>query len=169
MREFLHSQQQSATCAVAAVRTVLHRQFGVRVCEPALTALGTMFGSPIVRMGSDVHNMRRMVRLASQAYNGMRPWTLRVRRNGTLKALSYWVRRGRWPIVQVFVPEMMEHHAIVVIKVEADRVQYFDPDPSMSKRLRWMSKDKFLDWWLSPIDACRWWAVINGGELVQYD
>jgi len=169
MRDFLHSQQQSATCAVASVRTVLHRQFGVRVPEAALMALGTLYGSPIARLGADTHNMRRMVRLASQAYNGAKPWTLRVRRRGTLRSLAYWTRRHRWPIAQVFVTEMSEYHAVVVVQVERDRVQYFDPDPSVGKKLRWMSKERFLEWWAGPAADERWWAVINGGDLVRHD
>lgn len=169
MRPYLHSQQRNATCAVAAVRTVLHRQFGVRIAEAALVALGTVPEAPIVAEGSDTLAMRRMVRGASRAFNPGPPWTLRVRREGTLRQLRYWTKQGRWPIVQVFVPESLEHHAVVVLQVEADRVQYFDPDPSMGKKPRWMSKDRFLDWWLSPISNDRWWTVINGGDLVQYE
>lgn len=169
MDAFLHSQQRNATCAVAAVRTVLHRQFGVRIAEAALVALGTEAHDPIVKTGSDTSDIRRMVRHASRAYNLGPPWTLRARKHGSWRQLQYWTRQGRWPICQVFVPEALEHHAIVVIAVESDRIQYFDPDPSVGKKPRWMSKARFLEWWVSPLTGDTWWAVVNGGDLVQYE
>lgn len=167
MLTYLHRQQRTSTCAVASIRTVLHWQFGVRVSESALVALGTDIRRPIVSHGSDVHDMRRMVREASTRFNEKAPWTLRVRTQGTLRQLAYWVKRGRWPIVQVFQDDSNEHHAIVVVAVERDRVQVFDPDPSHTKQLRWMDKDAFLAWWLSPVSNERWWSVVNGGELVE--
>jgi hypothetical protein len=108
-----------------------------------------------------------MVRNASNAVNVGPPWTLRVRKHGTIRQLQYWTRHGRWPIVGVFVPEMLEHHAVVVIDVIGDRVRYFDPDPTVGRQLRTMSKDRFFQWWLSPVTAERWWAVINGGQLID--
>jgi hypothetical protein len=169
METFLHNQQRNATCAVAAIRTVLHRQFGVRVAEAALVALGTYPEDPILKNGSGTAEMRRMVRNASRAFNAGPPWTMRVRKHGTLRQLAYWTKHGRWPIVQVFVPEEMEHHAIVVVAVEEHRVRYFDPDPLAGRKLRAMSKERFFDWWLSPITNERWWAVVNGGDLLRYE
>jgi hypothetical protein len=167
MLNYLHSQQRSSTCAVAAIRTVLHWQFGVRVSESALVALGTNIQSPIIAHGSDTHDMRRMVREASNRFNTSDPWTLRVRKHGTVRQLAYWVRNGRWPIVQVYVKESAEHHAIVILDVDRERVCYFDPDPSSGKTEKWMPKDRFLEWWVSPVNGERWWSVINGGALVE--
>lgn len=164
MKAYLHVQKRVNTCAVAAVRTVLHWQFDLRVAEEALVALGTRPPFPIVTTGSDTHDMRRMVQNASQAFNPGAPWTLRVRKQGTVAQLAYWVRRGRWPIVQVFVQEMLAYHAVVVVAVDRTRVQVFDP--GVPKRLRWIEKSAFLEWWLAPDTQQRWWSVINGGALV---
>jgi len=169
MLSFLHSQQRNCTCAVAAIRTVLHRQFGVRIAEAALVALGTEAADPILSGGTDTSAMRRIVRLASRGFNTGKRWTLRVRTQGTLRQLRYWTRRGRWPLVQVFLFDESQHHAVVVLQVEQDRVQYFDPDPGQGRKPRWMSKEDFLAWWCSPITNQRWWAVINGGDLVVYE
>lgn len=132
-------------------------------------ALGTVLNDPIIKSGSSTADMRRIVRNASRAFNHGPAWTLRVRKHGTLRQLKYWVKQGRWPIVQVFVPESMEFHAVVVLEVEPDRVRVFDPDPSFPKQLSWISADRFLEWWASPTDGKRWWSVINGGDLVQYE
>lgn len=169
MGSYLHSQQRNTTCAVAAIRSVLHRQFGVRVAEAALVALGTTPHEPIVRHGAATNDMRRIVRGASRAFNHGPPWTLRVRRQGTLRQLKYWVDQGRWPIVQVFVEETIEYHAVIVLEVEPDRVKLFDPDPTVGKKPRWMSKEQFLAWWKCPVSGERWWSVINGGDLVRYE
>ena len=166
MQTFLHSQQRNATCAVAAIRTVLHWQFNVRVSESALVALGTHQPSTILAEGSDVHDMRRVVREASIRYNRGAPWTLRVRTRGTAAQLRYWTHRGRWPIVQVYLAEQSQHHAVVVVGVENDQVCYFDPDPTTGRSVQRLGEDAFLAWWLSPVDGSRWWSVINGGDLV---
>jgi hypothetical protein len=166
MLPYLHYQQRSTTCAVAGIRTVLHWQFGIRVSESALVLLGTRPDAPIIKNGSDVHDMRRMVREASARFTHDASWTLRVRTQGTLGQLRHWVRRGRWPLVQVFVPENLEHHIIVVTDVVGDRVQYFDPDPSGGRGVQWMDEAPFLDWWCSPVSNERWWAVVNGGVLI---
>jgi len=166
MRHFLHRQQRNSTCAVAAIRTVLHWQFGVRVSESALVALGTDIRNPIVTHGSDVHDMRRMVRESSVRYNATKPWTLRVRRNGTLGQLRYWTRRGRWPIVQVFQHDSQEHHAVVVVHASTDQVCVFDPAGHRGT-LRWIGREDFMTWWVSPVTGECWWAVVNGGELLE--
>lgn len=168
MQTFLHAQQRRTTCAVASIRTVLHRQFGLRIAEAALIALGTTPDAPIIREGSDTRAMRRMVRNASKAYNAGPPWTLRVRTKGTLRQLQYWLKRGRWPIVEVFVDDVNESHAIVVVGVSATRVRFFDPDPSAGKKLRSMNREDFLDWWSSPPNNPRWWSVVNGGDLLSH-
>lgn len=166
MDTFLHSQQRNATCAVAALRTVLHWQFNVRVAEAALAALGTVVESPIVVHGSTTADIRRMVRNANRAFNAGPPWTLRVRRQGTTKQLAHWVRRGRWPLVQVYVHEAAEYHLVVVVEVTPEGVHYFDPDPVEGKGIHVLPKDQFLAWWECPLYGERWWAVVNGGQLV---
>lgn len=168
LSRFLHPQQRQNTCAVAAVRTVLHYQFNVRITEPALIALGTRPSSHIVKEGSDTQHIRRMVRGASAAFNAEKPWTLRVRRHGTLKQLAYWTRHGRWPIVQVYIDEIQDlfSHAIVVLSVTKDRVWYFDPGDTIPRS---MSHEKFFAWWQWPSTGERWWSVINGGVLVPAD
>jgi ABC-type bacteriocin/lantibiotic exporter with double-glycine peptidase domain len=164
MQQFLHTQQRAATCAVAAIRTVLHRQFGVRVPEAALVALATSPDDPIVSTGSSTKQMRQMVRQASRAFNPNAPWTLRVHRRGTMRMLQSAVRRGRWPLVQVYLPDQQEHHIVVVLEVTPTHVKFFDPDPGHARTVRRKSHQQFLDWWTSPVDGI-WWAVINGGEL----
>lgn len=167
LQRFLHPQQRQNTCAVASVRTVLHYQFNVRIPEPSLIALGTRPTSHIVKEGSDTHHIRRMVRNASTSYNAGKPWTLRVRRTGTLRQLAYWTQRGRWPIVQVYVQEQREDfsHAVVVTSLTKDRVFYFDPGETV---IRSMTREKFFEWWQWPHTGERWWSVINGGDLVDH-
>lgn len=167
MDTYLHSQQRNATCAVASMRTILHRQFGLRIAEAALVALGRTASATILDEGTDTGQLRRMVRLANEAYNTGPPWTLRVRRHGTVRQLAYWVRRGRWPMVQVYVTDMDQHHAIVVLEVQADRVVYFDPDPTEGRLPKVMARDQFVQWWTSPVTGERWWAVVNGGTLTS--
>lgn len=157
----LHRQQRATTCAVAAVRTVLHYQFGVRVTESALIALATRPEAPILREGSGAQEIRRMVRGASQAFNPGPPWTLRVRRHGTLLQLENVLKRHRWPIVWVPRPDDMQDHVMVVLAVEPNRVLVFDPDPSDLNNPRWLSPDEFLH----TTQDVTWYAVINGGTL----
>jgi hypothetical protein len=153
---------------VAAVRTALHWQFNVRVSEEALVALGTTAHEPLVRTGSTTHHLRRMVREANRAYNQGPAWTLRVRRQGSVRDLATWLAAGRLPIVQVYVPGPDEHHAVVVLSVEADHVQFFDPAPHAGGVPHFLPTAEFLDWWWSPTSRTRWWAVVNGGVLVRY-
>ena len=152
---------------MAAIRTVLHRQFGVQVAEAALVTLGTRPEAPIVREGSSSGEMRRAVHGASKAYNQAKPWTIRTRRQGTFRQLQNVLRQGRWPIVQVFVPSVDSHHVVVVTAVAPDRVQYYDPD-STGRKLQWMARSRFADWWVSPVTGEYWFAVINGGSLKEY-
>jgi hypothetical protein len=92
VEHFLHPQQRTTTCAMAAIRTVLHRQFGVQLAEAALVALGNRPDQPIVKHGSSTVEMRRAIRGASQAYNTAAPWTLRVRQHGTFRMLQSAIR-----------------------------------------------------------------------------
>lgn len=166
MEQYLHPQQRTTTCAIAAIRTVLHRQFGVQIAEAALVALATRPDSPVIKHGSSTVEMRRAVRGASQAYNAQAQWTLRVRHNGTFRMLQWALKQGRWPIAQVFVAEAMQYHAIVVTAVTATKVQYYDPDQE-GRKLRWMSRKRFAKWWACPVDGNQWFAVINGGVLKE--
>lgn len=165
IRTYLHVQQRDATCAVASIRTVLHRQFGVRVAEAALVALGTSPEEPILREGTGTAQMRMIVKRASVAFNYGPPWTVWSRRRGTIRMLQTAVRRGRWPIVSIFLPEVLEHHALVVLEVTPERVVFFDPDPLYRRRTRTMPRAEFLEMWTDPLDGTRWMAVINGGLL----
>jgi ABC-type bacteriocin/lantibiotic exporter with double-glycine peptidase domain len=165
VKQFLHPQQRMTTCAMAAIRTVLHRQFGVQLAEAALVVLGNDPREPIVKHGSSTNEMRRAVRGASKALNLGPPWTLRVRTRGTFRMLSWAVKHGRWPIAQVFVASQNEYHAIVVTKVERERIQYYDP--AYSRKLRWMSRKRFHAWWTCPNTGQTWFSVINGGTLKE--
>lgn len=167
MLRFLHRQQRNKTCAVACVRTVLHRQFGVQVPEAALVALGRRPTDPILTEGSDTQAIRRMVRNASAAYNQGPPWTLRVRSSGTFGQLKAALRRGRWPICQVYVSSEQCHHTVVVLGVTSTLVLVFDPDPSTEPNPRWMSRAAFQAWWTSPETGDTWYALVNGGVLKE--
>lgn len=167
MEQFLHSQQRNTTCAMAALRTVLHRQFGVKISEAALVALGNDPKAPILKHGSSTGEMRRAVRGASKAFNTGVPWTLRTARYGTFRRLSWWLKHGRWPVVQVYLASENEHHAIVVTGLTATHVLYYDPN-GLSRKVRKMHRKKFFDWWFCPINNERWFAVVNGGDLKEY-
>lgn len=155
---FLHKQQRSSTCAAAAVRTVVHYQFGVRVAESALVALATRPHAPIVKQGSGTVEIRRMVQGASQAYNTGPPWTLRVRRQGTWRQLQWAVTRGRWPIVWIHMPEDVVDHVQVVVDVTPSAILIFDP---AFDGVTWVEKAAFHARWSN------WYAVVNGGVLVN--
>lgn len=164
-KRFLHRQQRGNTCAVAAVRTVLHRQFRVSVPEASLVALATTPRWPILERGSGTTEIRRMVRGASTAFNSGPPWTLTARRHGTLKQLQNAVRAGRWPLVIVYLPAEEAHHTLVILDVTADHVTYFDPDPTTVPGVVTLPREAFKDRWVDPLDGMTWWAVINGGIL----
>lgn len=165
---FLHRQQRAATCAVACVRTVLHRQFGLRVSEAALVALGTTPDQPIVKTGSYTSHIRNMVRGVSAAYNAGAPWKLFVRTKGTFRHLQRALKRGRWPICQVYVHEVEEFHAVVVMDLTDARVLVFDPDPVMEPNPRWYDRAEFLAWWTAPTTGETWYALISGGVLKEH-
>lgn len=167
LRPFLHVQQRDATCAVASIRTVLHRQFGLRVAEAALVALGTSPDSPIIREGTETVQMRTIVKRASAAFNHGPPWTVVSRRHGTLRMLQAAVRRGRWPIVIIYLADCHRHHALVVLDVTEERVVFFDPDPHYKRRPRSLTRTEFLDLWNDPLDGTTWMAVINGGTVTE--
>ncbi len=165
MRHVLHVQQRPTTCAVAAVRTVLHHQFGLRMSEAALVALGTRPTKPIVTHGSTTTDMRRMVQGASTAYHAGVPWKLRTSRRGTFTKLLNELAAGRWPIVQVYLAEQDEYHAVVVTELTATQVRVFDPDYSLDHNLRWMPREAFHAWWTCPQSGDTWYAVIVGDRF----
>lgn len=165
MRHVLHVQQRPTTCAVAAVRTVLHHQFGLRVSEAALVALGTLAAKPIVTHGSTTTDMRRMVRGASAAFHTGTPWRLRTSRRGTFTGLMKELAAGRWPIVQVYQADLDEYHAVVVTELTATQVRVFDPDYSRETNLRWMSREAFHAWWACPQSRDTWYAVVIGDRF----
>lgn len=165
MRRFLHPQERETTCAMAAVRTVLHKQFGLRISESALVALGNTPEVPILVHGSSTREIRKAVRGASKSFNTGKPWTLRTHTQGTMRSLVQALKRGRWPIVEVFDAGQMAYHAIVVLAIKDEVVQYFDPGERGKPVIKRLSKEKFLEMWYSPETGHRWWALINGGEL----
>lgn len=168
MHRALHHQQHEATCAVACVRTVLHRQFGLRIAERTLVTLGTNPSKPILRKGSYTFHMRRMVRLASEAHNAGPPWKLFVRSKGCFSDLLRELGQGRWPICQTYVPQMREHHAVVVMDLTPTHVLVFDPDPSSGAEPQWFTHEAFYDNWYSPRDRhSTWYCVITGGVLKE--
>lgn len=165
LRRFLHLQQRDATCAIASIRTVLHRQFNVRVAEAALVALGTSPQEPILREGTGLLQMRTVVKRASTAFNHGPAWTVWTRRHGTISMLQAAIRRGRWPIILTYLQDCHAYHAQVVLEVTADKVKVFDPDPEYKRRPRVFNRAEFMDQWRDPQDGCTWMAVINGGTL----
>lgn len=165
MRHVLHVQQRSTTCAVAAVRTVLHHQFGLRMGEGALVAIGSHPNKPIVEHGSTTTDMRRMVQGASRAHNPGPPWKLRTSRRGTFTKLMKELAAGRWPIVQVYQGEPDEYHAVVVTELTATHVRVFDPDYSRATNLRWMTREAFHAWWACPVSGETWYAVVVGDRF----
>lgn len=169
MRRFLHAQERGSTCAMAAVRTVLHKQFGLRISESALVALATRPHAPILQYGSGTAEIRRAVRGASKAFNTAAPWTLRTFKSGSIRRLATAVKAGRWPIVEVFDVDAMSPHVWVVVDVRDDRVYYFDPGAMGRVMIRSLPKEAFMDAWWSPTISVRWWALINGGELRNGD
>ena len=151
---------------MAAIRTVLHRQFGVQLSEAALVALGNDVSQPIVKHGSSALEMRRAVRGASRGYNKGPQWTLWTRTGGTFGMLRRALSEARWPIIQVYIVNQQEYHAIVVTGLTAERVQYYDPALE-GRKLRWMSRKRFRAWWTCPLYGDTWVAMINGGELKE--
>jgi ABC-type bacteriocin/lantibiotic exporter with double-glycine peptidase domain len=165
MSNVLHRQQRTSTCAVAAIRTVLHHQFGVRISESALAVLGSTPAEPVVRDGSSTAAMRRMLRGASAALNPGEPWRLRVRSKAAWRHVSLTLGRGRWPIAGVYVADQDEYHAVVLIDLDDKRVRVFDPDPRVGTNLRWVSRAEFEKQWREPKHGDTWLAVVTGGVL----
>jgi hypothetical protein len=120
-----YAQRHNNTCAVAAVRLVLARQFGVQVSEVVLEAFGTDAHEPIRKHGTDQAQMREIVRLASRAFNTGARWTIVFRRFGKLKDLVRHLNESRFPILRV--PKGDDLHAIVVISRTPEGFDVFDP------------------------------------------
>jgi hypothetical protein len=162
MRTRLHKQARKNTCMVAALRTVLDVQLGVKVAEVAIEAHATTALEPIQKYGSGTADLRAMVRGVSRTHNtAKKPWRVRVRRLGDLDALSRELAAGRIPIVQFFVPgSTSNYHAIVVLAITEDKVKIFDPWPKRPAHEEWLSYYEFLNEW--GLDGkTRWYAVVN--------
>ena len=160
-----YKQEKVNTCVVAAVRTVLALQFGVRIKEPALEALGQSAEFPIAKHGASTGDMRQMVKGASRAYNVGKPWTVRVVADGNLSELRSLTCRGKAVICRVncdpdgFVP----YHVVVVLKLSKYRIRLFDPaDPNATPKN--MTYEAFVPWWTGALDGKKWYATIGGGS-----
>lgn len=158
------TQKQANTCAVASLRTILFLQFGIAVKEELLEYGGTDARAPIREQGTGTAELRRMLATADRALNRRRPWTLTVRRFGTVECLVEWLARDRKPMLRMYEPGngSTNYHMVVLLAVSGDRVKLFDPDTGKAEPI-WLSTDDFLDWWTDP-DGVRWYAVIGGGE-----
>lgn len=132
-----------------------------------MVALGTTPEMPILKHGTSIPEMRKVIHGASAAFNTGPKWTLRARRKGTFGMLRWAVKHGRWPVVTVYLPDENDYHSIVVTGIDKDRVQYYDPGYP-ERRVRWMPRKKFLDWWTCPVTGNTWLGVINGGTLKEH-
>lgn len=167
MRTKLHKMERGQVCAVAALRTVLHLQYDVNIPEVVLEALGDEAMTPIREYGTDVQQLRRMLREANRAFNTGDRWRFKVHRYGGWDTLFEATSRGRKPLVRVREP-WLEHkqnpagvdlHFVVVYDVDAagDELKVFDPAYGKLHRMRW---DDFLEWW-TDTDGMRWCATVS--------
>lgn len=156
MRLRCYPQRGVNTCAVAAVRTVLASQFGVRISEEVLLAFGTNPSWPIRREGTTPTQLRRMVRLASDAFNPGRRWRVRWHRKGTVEALARECAAGRYPLVRVRVTPT-DLHMVVVLAVKAGQLRVFDP---AERAPRWHTEAAFVEWWRDGAE-CTWYACVT--------
>lgn len=135
---------------------MLDLQFGLRVSEQALEALGTEAADPIVRWGTSTVQLRRMVHGASRAWNTGKPWRLYVRTNQSLRDLKRVVKEGWYPLVDMY--EGDEHyHQVVVLGVE-QKIRIFDP----ARGKRRLTREEFLAQWGGGTLTAFWYAVVRG-------
>lgn len=149
-------QSHDYTCAVAALRTVLANQCGVRVSEAVLEAFGTEAAWPIRERGASALQIRRMLSECNRAYNTGPPWRMHFRSKGRVADLARHLRAGRLPMARVQQPDG-DLHMVVVLRVTAKRVQLFDPSFATP---RWMSRTRFQDWWCD-FGGLTWYAVVS--------
>lgn len=152
-------QERRRTCAVAALRSALASQFGVRVREDVLRFAGTTANLPILREGADTSDLRRMLDVANRALNIGTPWRLRVFRQGTVRDLAREVRAGRLPLAAVRRPGTL--HMVLVHGYRPGKVRYFDPDTGRS---RWVGSGAFRRQWLDE-EGRTWYAIVTGGDV----
>jgi len=164
-RRCYYMQEQQNTCAVAALRTVLALQFGVRVeSEQVLEVLGTNAHDPIRANGTDTLKLRDMIKGASFAFNKGPEWTLKVRYRGTVAQLKAELRRGRFPMVRIYERVAnAEYHMVVVLAITGDRVCLWNPDTSTTRPV-WRSLRWFLSVWKDILDDATWYGVVNGND-----
>lgn len=156
----LHKQERENTCAVAALRTVLDVQLGVKVSESILAAHGTDARNPILEFGSSVTHLRRMLAGVNRTHNHKKTaWRLKIKRDGELKDLVREIVAGRSPMVRVFEPtDIADYHMVVVLAITDERVRIFDPGDDKSPS--WLSALEFVAWWGGDEDSS-WYAVVN--------
>lgn len=151
----LYQQEHRNTCAVAALRSVLASQFGVRLPERVLEAFGTTAHAPIRAEGAAAGQLRRMLDEANRAFNTGPRWVMRFRSRGTLPELQRHCRDGRFPLVRG-VNDDGQRHFCLVLHVRDGRVRLFDP----SYRLPyWLPARAFRRWWRD--EGLTWYAVVR--------
>ncbi len=143
-----------ATCAVAALRSVLASQFDVHIREDLLRFAGDDASDPIVRSGTATPQLRRILAAASKAANTGTPWKLRVRRFGGVAALADAVRAGRFPLVRVTNEAGL--HMVVVCGYKPGRLRYFDPGEN---KVRWIGVGAFRQRW--QLNGETWMATVR--------
>jgi hypothetical protein len=157
----LHKQERQNTCAVAALRTALDVQLGVKISESVLEAHGTDANEPILKFGSSATHLRRMLAGVNRTHNKKkRAWRFKIKANGDLRDLKRELVAGRAPVVRVYEPnDVADYHMIVVLAVTDERVKVFDPADDTSTS-RWMSAVEFVAWWHGD-ERSSWYAVVN--------
>lgn len=162
MRTRLHKQARLNTCAVAALRTVLDVQLGIKVPEAALEAHGTSVEFPIQRMGSGTTELRAMVKGVNRTHNDSRkPWRFRCALRGSLDDLSRELQAGRVPMTRMAEQtDYADYHMIVVLAIADGRVKIFDPNPACPHTPTWLTDEAFITWWTGDGETS-WYAVLN--------
>lgn len=162
MSELFFPQQREMTCAVAALRSVLATQFDVRIREDVLRFAGDDVAEPIVRLGTDTTQLRRMLAAANRAVNTGPRWRLRVWRHGTIADVAREIRAGRYPLASVrrgALGATTPLHMIVLCGYRPGRVRYFDP---YDGKTRWVGAGLFRREWRDE-EGVTWLAAVTGG------
>lgn len=163
-RARLHTQERLNTCGVAALRTVLDLQLGLRIPEQALEAHATTAELPIVKFGTRTSEWRRMVdgvnRTHNPARHGRARWRFRVHALASLEDLARELAHGRFPILRLYSPNpAADYHAVVCLAVQPDGVLLFDPSPTTPRAPELWDPVRFWDAWFGD-GVSRWYGVV---------